>query len=304
MSQFAVMDVGSNSVKLLLADRDEAGEFTLHREFVQITRLGEGMHACRLREAAMRRTIEKLQEFLATCQNSGVEGLAVVGTAALREAANGDEFVERAHDVGVPLERISGIEEARLSYLAVRLDSHWRSYPLITVIDIGGGSTEIVRGGGDVAERRSIKLGAVRLTERALHSNPPTIREIAEASQLAGTLLEEVLPVTGAGIAVGVGGTFTNLAAVKLGLPGRDPEQIHGMRLTIDDIEKMAERFAGLTTEQRQAIPGIDPGRADIILAGSIILIQTLNRLGLEVCDVSSRGLRWGVLYDRFGLEH
>jgi exopolyphosphatase/guanosine-5'-triphosphate,3'-diphosphate pyrophosphatase len=298
------MDVGSNSVKLLLADRDEAGEFTLHREFVQITRLGEGMHACRLREAAMRRTIEKLQEFLATCQNSGVEGLAVVGTAALREAANGDEFVERAHDVGVPLERISGIEEARLSYLAVRLDSHWRSYPLITVIDIGGGSTEIVRGGGDVAERRSIKLGAVRLTERALHSNPPTIHEIAEASQLAGTLLEEVLPVTGAGIAVGVGGTFTNLAAVKLGLPGRDPEQIHGMRLTIDDIEKMAERFAGLTTEQRQAIPGIDPGRADIILAGSIILIQTLNRLGLEVCDVSSRGLRWGVLYDRFGLEH
>lgn len=297
------MDVGSNSVKLLLADRDESGEFTLHQEFAQITRLGEGMHACRLREAAMRRTIEKLQEFLATCQDTGVEGLAVVGTAALREAANGDEFVERAHAVGVPLERITGIEEARLSYLAVRLDPHWRSYPLITVVDIGGGSTEIVRGGGDVAERRSIKLGAVRLTERTLQSNPPTIHEIAEASQLAGALLEEVLPVTGAGIAVGVGGTFTNLAAVKLGLSGRDPEQIHGMRLTIDDIEKMAERFAGLTTEERQAIPGIDPGRADIILAGSIILIQTLNRLGLEVCDVSSRGLRWGVLYDRFGLQ-
>lgn len=302
LNRFAVIDVGSNSLKLLLADRDETGTFRPYQEFARITRLGEGMHAGRLREAAMRRTIETLQEFAESSRAAGAEGMAAVGTAALREAVNGDEFVERSTAVGVPVERISGSEEARLSYLAVRLDPHWRGCPLITVIDIGGGSTEIVRGGGEVAERRSMKLGAVRLTEATLHSDPPTIHQIAEASRIAGELLDEVLPQTGAGVAVGVGGTFTNLAAVKIELAEMDPERIHGTHLTVEDVERMSERFAAISHAEREKIPGLDPGRADIILAGTIILGQTLNRLGLDGCDVSARGLRWGILYDRFGL--
>jgi exopolyphosphatase / guanosine-5'-triphosphate,3'-diphosphate pyrophosphatase len=301
LTRFAVIDVGSNSVKLLIADRDSTGYFTRCEELVQITRLGEGMHAGRLREIAIRRTLETLEEFGRQGREAGVEGVVAVGTAALREAVNGDEFVERSAAVGVPVERISGTEEARLSYLAVRLDPHWRSCPLVTVVDIGGGSTEIVRGGCDIAERRSIKLGAVRLTESSLHSDPPTIHQIAEACRCAGDMLEDVLPVTGAGIVVGVGGTFTNLAAVKTGIGTRDAEKIHGVHLSVQDVEAMSERFAALSIEERQAIPGIDAGRADIILAGTIVLGQTLNRLGVSGCDVSSRGLRWGILYDRFG---
>ena len=301
MTRFGVIDVGSNSVKLLLAERDDAGVFQPYREEARITRLGEGMHAGRLREAAMRRTLETLEEFGEVSRAAGVHGLAAVGTAALREAVNGDEFVERAAAVGIPVEPISGTEEARLSYTAVRADPHWRSQPLLMVIDIGGGSTEIVRGGGEVAERRSVRLGAVWLTETTLFSDPPTIHQIAEASRVTTELLHEVLPETEVGAAVGVGGTFTTLAGVKHGIAQRDPERIHGVHLTIDDVERMTERFAGMTVAQRTDVPGMDPGRADIILAGSIILGQTLNALGMDGCDVSARGLRWGVLYDRFG---
>jgi exopolyphosphatase/guanosine-5'-triphosphate,3'-diphosphate pyrophosphatase len=249
----------------------------------------------------MRRTLEALEDFANLSRQNVLDGVATVGTAALREAVNGDEFVERAAGIGVPIERIAGTEEARLSYLAVRLDPHWISEPLITVIDIGGLSTEIVRGGGEVAERRSMKLGAVALTETALLSDPPTIHQIAVAAQDIAVHMEDVLPVSGAGTAVGVGGTFTNLAAVKIGHGERDPEIVHGVHLSIEDVEAMTERFAALPIAERQLITGIDPGRADVILAGALILGRVLNRLGLSGCDVSARGLRWGLLYDRFG---
>jgi exopolyphosphatase / guanosine-5'-triphosphate,3'-diphosphate pyrophosphatase len=145
-----------------------------------------------------------------------------------------------------------------------------------------------------------MKIGAVRLTEAALHSDPPTIHQIAEASRMAGEVMEEVLPHTPSGWAVGVGGTFTNLASVNLAMAQRDREQIHGARLTMEEVENLTERFGALTVEQRRQIPGLDPERADIIFAGAIILGQALSRLNLDGCDVSSRGLRWGVLYDRF----
>lgn len=302
----AAIDIGSNTVKLIIADRGEDGGFTPVFETAETTRLGEGIHARRLREAAIRRTLDALRGFAATCRGKGVERLAAVGTSALRDAVNQQEFVERARGVGVEVEPISGEEEARLSFQAVRRDPRWATAPAVMVVDIGGGSTEIIWDGGGPSEPprwMSLPLGGVRLTEAALRSDPPTIQQMAEANAIAEQTLEVFRPDAPNLNAVGVGGTVVNLAAVRHGVVDRSPERLHGSMLTSDDIEAQIGLFGGMTVAERQTVPGLDPARADIILGGAIILSQTLAAAGLDAVHVSSRGLRWGVLYDRFGLR-
>lgn len=308
---YAAIDAGTNSVKLTVADLTGGAARRVIDESV-ITRLGEGMQAHRLREVPMRRTIDAVAYFVALATQQNVRDIAAVGTAALREAENRDEFLHRVRErCGLTIDVISGEEEARLSYLAVRRDPHWRRSALLRVIDIGGGSTEIIQGAesqDDIAGRISVPLGAVRLTERYLKSDPPTITQLAAANQAAAEAFARVplevidgthLTRSNNSVLVGVGGTMTNLGAIDLNGP-RDPEQLHGHVLNADVIEGQIALFASRTLQERKQIPGLDPRRADIILGGAILLSQALARIGCPSIAVSTRGLRWGVLYDRF----
>jgi exopolyphosphatase / guanosine-5'-triphosphate,3'-diphosphate pyrophosphatase len=304
--RFASVDVGTNTVKMLVADLSADGATPVFEQGVTV-RLGEGMQASgmRIREAAMRRALDALAEFTAQAQALGVQDTAAVGTAALRDAVNREEFLHRAEErCGLQIAVIPGEEEARLSYLAVRRDRRWRHSSHLLVIDIGGGSTEIIQGepGTDrIAARTSVNLGAVKLTESLLRSDPPAITQLAAAQQQAAEQFAKVAltPSEAKARIIGVGGTFTTLGAIDLG--GKvDAETLHGHVLTLESVEEQIARFAARTIEERKMIPGLDPARADIILGGAILLSQALARLGSPAVEVSTRGLRWGVLYDRF----
>lgn len=302
-TRYATIDVGTNTVKLTIAEKD-AGGLAAVLDTSRPTRLGEGMHLGRLREVAIRRTVDAMEEFITLCRIHHVQELSAVGTAALREATNRDDFLARAREKGVDVQVIPGEEEARLSYQAVRRDPLWRDLKNLLVIDIGGGSTEIIQGGARDASPRhriSLKLGAVKLTEKALYSDPPTIQQMAQADELAGHVLEQLDLPDLSFAAVGVGGTFVNMASVKEGLEQRNPDHIHGSRLTISDVEAEVAMFAEKSVEQRKQIIGLDPARADIILGGAILLLHVMQHARLESVTVSVRGLRWGVMYDRFG---
>ncbi len=307
-AHYACIDVGTNTVKMVIADLDGGGSVRVFEQSNN-TRLGEGMQAqtIHLREIPMRRTLDAIVEFARIAQEHDVKDLAAVGTAALRDADNSPEFVERVKAAcGVAIEVIPGEEEARLSYLAVRRDPHWRDKTQLIVIDIGGGSTEIIHGDPNsqgISARISLNVGAVKLTERFLRSDPPNITQLSDANRFVQEELARVenYPETESPPTfVGVGGTLTNLAAMDNNGRTLAPEGLHGYVLSQDALENQISRLATLTIEQRKALPGLDPRRADIILGGAILLSQALARAGSSSVSVSTRGLRWGVLYDRF----
>jgi exopolyphosphatase / guanosine-5'-triphosphate,3'-diphosphate pyrophosphatase len=309
-SLYACIDVGTNTVKMVIANLD-GGRAERVWEQSNNTRLGEGMQAqtVRLRELPMRRTQDAIAEFARVAAEHQVKALVAVGTAALRDADNSAEFVERVRlACGVEIEVIPGEEEARLSFLAVRRDPHWRDKPSLSVIDIGGGSTEVIQGEADspaIASRISLNVGAVKLTERFLRSDPPSITQLADANRFVQEEFARVekSPDHNAPTFVGVGGTLTNLGSMGMGrVP--EPEELHGYELTQDALEDQIARLAVMTVEQRKTLPGLDPRRADIILGGAILLSQALAHSGSSSVAVSTRGLRWGVLYDRFLKEN
>ncbi len=301
----AAFDIGTNSVKLLVADLS-GGVSVLHEETV-VTRLGAGMLANnpRLWESPMHRTIEAVSAMAKTARDYGVDNrISTVGTAALREAANADEFKSRLWEAcGLNVKVISGQEEARLSFMAVRLDPRWRHRVGLRVIDIGGGSTEIITGLTDRDQephRTSIPIGAVKLTERYMNADPPAVKELAAATAaVEGAFAGIELPAGKDYGLVGVGGTVTNLAAVSMGR-FCTPDELHGLSLSHEQIEAELSKLVACTLEERKNVPGLDPRRADIIIAGAILLNYALGSVGCSTLEVSTRGLRWGVLYDSF----
>jgi exopolyphosphatase/guanosine-5'-triphosphate,3'-diphosphate pyrophosphatase len=303
----ACIDCGTNSVKMIIAEW-KGGQFQRVFENSATTRIGEGMQAngMQLGEEPMRRTLGALVEFASQAKEHKAGQIAMVGTAALRDAHNRQEFVQLVKEqCDLTLEIIPGEEEARLSFLAVRRDPHWINSPRLLVIDIGGGSTEVIQGQAHsdaVASRVSINLGAVKLTEGYLKSDPPDAEQLAKAHEAATDAFSRTAsshPGETPFHVVGVGGTFTNIGAMLIG-EAAEPEQLHGLTLRINALEQLSARLAGLSVEQRRQIPGLDPRRADIILGGVILLTHALAHIGSDRIDVSTRGLRWGVLYDRF----
>ncbi len=300
---YATIDVGSNSVLLHVARRLENGRFETLADLSAVTRLGESLHRTGvISERAATRTIARLEAYAAAMQAFRVRAFAAVGTMCLRVAANTPEFVARARDVtGIPIEVISGEEEARLSYVGAA-SSFGGEAGDIAVFDVGGGSTEFTFGKGRrVARRFSIDIGAVRLMETYLGPEPVArealqqmARELEHAFARLGTLPSfDVL--------VGAGGTLTTMAAVMLELPEYDAARVHRAVLHTDEVERQLELYRSLTLEARQRIPGMQPGRADVILAGASIVHAVMARLGTQEVVVSDRGLRHGLLEDRFG---
>lgn len=300
MARFATIDVGTNSVLLLVAERDEAGRFEAVAEDLVIARLGEGVDRTgRIGDRALRETVETVRRFAEKARALGAEGLAVVSTSAARDAENGADFLARLRDAaGVEAEILSGEEEAELSYLSVAGD--FGDGPL-WALDIGGGSTEVIAGeGGRLRMRRSFDVGAVRLTERCIASDPPRPEELRCVEEA----VQEVFSGLGDGSharLVGIAGTVTTLCAIHLGLQSYDGARVHGARLGIDEVRAVEARLASLPLAERLRIPGLPPKRADVIVAGAVILRVAMECLGAEELVVSDKGVRWGLLAARFG---
>jgi exopolyphosphatase / guanosine-5'-triphosphate,3'-diphosphate pyrophosphatase len=323
VNRYAAIDVGTNTVLLLVAERRGA-ELAPLVERAEITRLGRGVdRAGRLDPAAIRDTVAVIARFAGEARALGAEDIACVATSAARDAANGAEFFERARaEAGLTPDVISGDEEARLVWA-----SAWRDFGAggrrLAVVDVGGGSTEVCVGDGPApSARRSFQIGAVRLTERVAPPDPvdaPSLarlrRDAAEALAPAAELVGHTagpassLPLAGGGpgrgwdTLVAVAGTVTTLAAVERALPVYDAGVVHGAELSYAALETLYARLGALTTAERARLPGMEPKRADVIVGGCAVLLAAMRALGFDRLTVSDRGVRWGLLYDRVPRE-
>lgn len=303
MSRYAAIDVGTNSVLLLVAERQADGRFTAVLERSEITRLGQGVDKTRTLSAeAMETTLKALERFATEARELGAKGIVVSATSAARDSSNGAEFIAAAKTrAGLEVEIISGAEEARLSWSSVFSD-FGGAHPLV-VLDIGGGSTEFIFGSpsGEISFRHSFDVGSVRLTERHVRTDPPSEAELTSIDSMLRETFKAVPQATGGARMVGVAGTATTIAAVAHHVTPYDPALIHGSTVTADEVEATLTRLASLPTHLRKTVPGLQPKRADVIVAGALVLRAAMRAGGVNEILISDRGLRWGLLADRFG---
>jgi exopolyphosphatase/guanosine-5'-triphosphate,3'-diphosphate pyrophosphatase len=293
-----VVDIGTNSTRLLIAEVEQ-GRLTRELERrSEVTRLGEGVDSTgRLADAAVGRVLATCERYRRALDEHGVELVVAVLTSAVRDAANGAELERQLRErFGFEARTIPGEREAWLTYLGA---TGWRaaSEPLL-VIDIGGGSTELIVGAGTELEFfTSTQIGSVRFTERHLHSDPPREEELDRCAGAVRAELEKAVPQdlrrrASAGIAVA--GTPTSLAAVELELDPYDSERVQGHRLTRGAIERMLAELAAMPLARRRGVTGLHPDRAPTIVAGATILAQTLDLFELGEVEVSERDLLEG----------
>ncbi len=298
----AAIDCGTNSVRLLVADVDGAVKADVHRE-MRVVRLGQGVDRTgELAPEALERTRVALVDYAATCRDLAVEKTRMVATSATRDASNRSLFQAMVVDVlGVEPEVISGDEEAALSFDGATRGLDPAEGPFL-VMDIGGGSTELVLGTTAVEAARSVDVGCVRLTERHLADDPPTREQVQGATadvDDALVLVRQVVPVEQARTAIGLAGSVTTVAALALELPAYDATRIHLSRIPAADVRAVSDRLLELTREQRAALPVMHPGRVDVIGAGALVLAVLVDRLGLDEVLVSESdildGIAWSV---------
>lgn len=302
MSRKAIIDIGSNSIKFFVGELAPDRTITTVVDTSEVTRLGEGLDRTgEIGPQVMERNVNAVAAFQARAAELGADQTAAVGTMALRSAKNGGEFVRRVREAcGVEVRIIPGEEEARLSYLAARSGLPLQDGDLV-VFDTGGGSTEFIFGrDAQVVKRFSVNLGAVRITEHYLKSDPVTPEEVEAAlAQIDRELAQAGVEGRPAQL-VGIGGTVTSMSAVKHKMAQYDPDVIQGSTLTRSDIQVQIGEYSAKTIEERRAIPGLHPKRADVILAGACILDVITRRLNADGLTVSHRGLRHGLAYDLF----
>jgi exopolyphosphatase / guanosine-5'-triphosphate,3'-diphosphate pyrophosphatase len=303
MSRYAAIDIGTNSVLLLVAEKDAVGRWQAVEERAEITRLGKGVdQSRRLSAEAMELTLEVLTRFATEARALGAAAIAVSATSAARDASNGPEFLAAVKTrAGLTVEILPGDEEARLSFASAHAD--FGGDGSLVVIDIGGGSTEFIFGdaSGAISFRKSFDVGSVRLTERFVTSDPPAAAEVSAIEALVTETFAGLPPPPARFRFVGVAGTVTTLCAVARRIEPYDPALVHGAELTFAEIDSTTQRLAHLPVALRRTLPGLQPKRADVIVAGGLILRAACMRLGTKSVVVSDRGLRWGLLADRFG---
>ncbi len=278
----AAVDCGTNSVRLYLAEVGGDGRLVELDRRLHLTRLGQGVDATgRFDPAALARTLAGLSDFAEQVRRIGVSRVRVVATSAARDAANREEFFAGVlQRFGVPAEIISGEEEARLSYLGAVAALPPLPEPVM-VMDIGGGSTELVVGrGGTMQAAVSLDMGSVRLRERFLASDPPVDGEVAEAAAYIDALLDGS-PIDFGAVRswVGVGGTATSISALVQGLAVYDRDVVHSSRVSREDLEALAARLLAMPVAEVNALPTMEPGRADVICAGALICRQIGRRV-------------------------
>jgi len=296
----AAVDCGTNSVRLLVADVQGRSKVDLHRE-MRVVRLGQGVDATGLlAPEAIERTRVALVDYAATCRDLGVETTRMVATSATRDAGNRGDFEAVVREtLGVAPEVVSGEEEAALSFDGATRGLDPADGPFL-VMDIGGGSTELVLGTAHVEASRSVDVGCVRLTERHLRSDPPTAHEIALATgdvEAALAHVREVVPVERARTAVGLAGSVTTVAAVALGLGAYDADRLHLSRVSAAQVAEVTARLLAMTRAERAAMPVMHPGRVDVIGAGALVLDVLLSRMGLTEVLVSEADILDGIAW-------
>lgn len=288
MSRVGAIDCGTNSIRLLIADAVDGTLRDVHRD-MRIVRLGQGVDATgRFAPEAIARTRAALIEYAELLRRHEVSNVRMVATSATRDAANRDEFFAMTSEVlgavvpGAVAEVITGEEEARLSFYGAVYELDTAAAPFV-VVDLGGGSTEVVGGEREVRAGYSADIGCVRLTERCLHSDPPTATEVASAREVVRERLGEalrVVPVDGARTWVGVAGTMTTLAALAQGMTTYDPAAIHLSRVGFDALLPVCEDIIAMRHDQRAALGPMHEGRVDVIGGGAIIVEELADALG------------------------
>ena len=300
--RYAVIDVGTNSIKFHIGERRADGTWRTITDRAEVTRLGEGLDDTgRLQPEPMARTAEAIAAMADEAQQSGVEAIAAVGTAGLRIAANSADFVDAVRRrCGVEIEVIPGDEEARLAYLAVKSGLGPAPGSLV-VFDTGGGSSQFTFGHAEqIDERFSLNVGAVRFTEQFVLDRVVPDDVLAAALEAIAVDLDRLDGRPAPDAMVAMGGAVTNLAAVKQGLATYDPDVVQGTVLDLVEVDRQIELFRTRTADERREIVGLQPKRAEVILAGACIVRTVMSKLGTDSLTVSDRGLRHGLLVERF----
>ncbi len=288
MTRVAAVDCGTNSIRLLIADLDGEGGLLDVVRTRELVRLGEGVDRTgRFRDAALERTLTATRNYAAMCREHGVERIRFVATSATRDAANRAEFTDAVHAIlGVPAEVIPGTEEAALSFRGALIALAASGAPAVTdkylVVDLGGGSTELVLGTHTPDSAYSMDVGCVRLTERHLHSDPPLEAELDGIRRDVNEALDTATDAVDLGLAtevVGVAGTIGTITAHALGLSSYDVQSISGSRLPLADVLEACAALSRTPRAERVALPYMHPGRVDVIAAGAVIWSTVLHRV-------------------------
>jgi exopolyphosphatase / guanosine-5'-triphosphate,3'-diphosphate pyrophosphatase len=291
----AVVDVGTNSTRLLVADVSEGRVSPLERRST-VTRLGRGVDLSgHLAGEAIEDVCAAIAGYIGTIEELGAEVVDVIATSAVRDADNGSAFVAELRErFALSARVLDGEEEARSTYLGATSEAP-PSEPTL-VVDIGGGSTELVVGrGSEVSFHDSLQAGVVRHTERHISGDPPTAGELeALATDVRGLIEASVGAGVEASRGIAVAGTPTSLAAVELELEPYDPSRVHGHTLALPSIQRMLSRLASAPLAQRVEIPGLHPDRAPTIVAGVVILVEVMRAFGLDEIGVSEHDILYG----------
>lgn len=289
----AAIDVGTNSVLLLVAERREDGVCAVE-ERAEITRLGKDVDdRGHLRPDAIERTVAVLREYAARARELGADRIAAVATSAARDAGNGEDFLTAATEaLGARPDIVSGRREADLTFRGALMGLEPEGP--VAVFDVGGGSTELIVQVGPISDAASLDIGAVRLTERFIKHDPPRAEELSALRAFVANALVEGPNLRGRPL-VGVAGTVTTLAAISHELEPYRPGALHGTVLASETVTELVARLASMPLEERRAIPGLAPKRADVIIAGAIIVEQVCAHARADRLLVSERGVRWGL---------
>lgn len=299
--RLASIDVGTNTVRLLVVEADPGGSWRVLEQDQTVTRLGEGLASRgRLDEEPMARTRAVVAAYLGRARRAGAGDVRVVATSAVREAANGPDFCAALGAIGAAVQVVSGEDEARLTLLGILRGLGLPGGPLLA-FDIGGGSTEFVLAADNrVVASASLRLGVVELAERYPFPRAVDWPRYREMEDLVRARLVAELPpaIRRAGLRdlVGTAGTVTTLAALDLGLTRYDAARVQGHRLPLAVVERLRDRLGALTVDERAALPCLEPGRADLIVAGVAITLAALHVAGADAVVVSDWGLREGIL--------
>ncbi|HEY6998175.1 MAG TPA: Ppx/GppA phosphatase family protein [Candidatus Binatia bacterium] len=300
----AFFDIGTNTILCLIAEIRDTGRFRVLDDLAEIVGLGQGVDQTRLiSPEAEQRALNVLRRFVYQCRTLGVEEMTAVGTSALRDAKNSAEIRrEFRDDLGLDVRVLSGAEEAAYSFVAVQ-----RGLPLanreLLVIDIGGGSTELIRGNDlGVARAVSIDMGSMRLTERFIHSDPVERAEvetmITAIDRELATLPSRGIDASSGVVLVGIAATFTTLAAMEKRLATYSHPEIHGSRITARQVRAQMSALETKTIAQRKGIIGLDSKRAEVIFAGACLIDRIMKFYDKNEIVVSDQGVRYGLLHE------
>ena len=288
MARVAGIDCGTNSIRLLVADVDDQGRLTDLDRRMEVVRLGQGVDRTgRIAPEALERTLEAARRYAAICEELGADRIRFVATSATRDAENRADFVAGVRDaLGVEPEVIDGSEEAALSFRGATSVLAGKHPGPFLVVDIGGGSTEVVLGTTSVVASHSMDVGCVRLTERHLHSDPPTSEEIAAASADVVAAIDAAardVPFGRAATLVGLAGSVTTVAARVLDLDHYDPRAIDGAVLPVDKVLAACRELLTMSRAKRERLPFMHPGRVDVIGAGALVWSDVVSRVRAEI---------------------